>query len=95
MMQRKKVGRAGWVLSAAEAATQAAAWVEKREWTCQAADKHYDQQRRSVDFAIQAASQREARLSLLVVEAAGICVGSRPRVASDPPPDASWNNAGP
>lgn len=84
----------GWrTLSAcqATAATESFAYAQEGGWD-DAAKKHYDEGRRTVEFAISAANAREARLAALVVDGSGICTGSRPRATSDPIPDASWNS---
>lgn len=53
----------------------------------------YGSRRRTVDFALRAAQDREMRISDLVVNGPGICLGSIPN-PGDRPPDASWNSPG-
>jgi len=52
---------------------------------------YYESQRRTVSWALQAAIQRELRLSALVQSGPGqICIGAKPPLNNDVVPDAKW-----
>jgi len=60
--------------------------------------EEYESRRRTVEWAVRAAQERELRISALMVSGTNsgeICIGSRPRKPTDRVPDASWKQTKP